>query len=335
MPATSFSGDCFARRSAIGRAGSPSKSRMTKSSSVRKHLAEVVVAVDADARARLAPVCAPRRSGRAARCGWRAPLRPARATPRSTSEAAVRAVEARLPRASACRRTARAGRRDQRLRHERRPRRPRQRQVQLRGAAPEDRALVRYQFSSAAKNGGGPSALGWVGRDGGAVSSRPSLASLRPARARDPLVVAPQLVDGEVPTRSLMLTARLHERQRAGLEPGRTYSSAPASAGVRVNPCSASARPISSSGFGPGSIRRNSFTTYRSPTNDDAVALIAAASRPSPVAWQIEHRRRSATPRTQPRAVRTSFAPFISSSNRHCTSHRPGARRRSRLCGRR
>ena len=32
MPATSLSGDCFLRRSSIGRAGSPSKSISTKSS---------------------------------------------------------------------------------------------------------------------------------------------------------------------------------------------------------------------------------------------------------------------------------------------------------------
>ena len=46
MPATSFNGECLARRSASERAGSPSKSRMKKSSSVLKHLAEVIVAVN-------------------------------------------------------------------------------------------------------------------------------------------------------------------------------------------------------------------------------------------------------------------------------------------------
>ena len=59
MPATSFSGDCFWRRSARGRAGSPSKSRRTKSPASfsddfagvwsPQGLAQVVVAMDANA----------------------------------------------------------------------------------------------------------------------------------------------------------------------------------------------------------------------------------------------------------------------------------------------
>ena len=48
MPATSRSGERFSRRSGSGRAGSPSKSRITQPRSVEHRLAEVQVAVGAD-----------------------------------------------------------------------------------------------------------------------------------------------------------------------------------------------------------------------------------------------------------------------------------------------
>ena len=42
-----------------------------------------------------------------------------------------------------------------------------------------------------------------------------------------------QLVDREVPAGPLMLDERLEDGERAGFEPGRRYSSTPASGGVR------------------------------------------------------------------------------------------------------
>ena len=67
MPATSRSGEDGATRSAIGRAGSPSKSSTYQRPSVRQHLAQVVVAVgpDGQAAARARPGARSAADGRA------------------------------------------------------------------------------------------------------------------------------------------------------------------------------------------------------------------------------------------------------------------------------
>ena len=49
MPATSFKAGCLARRSSSGRAGSPSKSSKHEIVLDPQHLAEMIVAMNADA----------------------------------------------------------------------------------------------------------------------------------------------------------------------------------------------------------------------------------------------------------------------------------------------
>ena len=57
-----------------------------------------------------------------------------------------------------------------------------------------------------------------------------------------------------------MLDAVCTHGQRAGSRPAQVLERA-GSAGVCVKPCAVRNRPISNSGFGVGSMRRNSFST--------------------------------------------------------------------------
>ena len=118
--------------------------------------------------------------------------------------------------------------------------RVRERQMHLRGPPAERRRARRYQCSSAAKNGGGDCAAGTGGFE----------RRVQPLRAADArataLVVAAQLVDREVPARSLMLDDALHDGERARLDVRAVMVlSAPASAGVRVKPAPGQVAPAS------------------------------------------------------------------------------------------
>src|SRR4029453_15685636 len=92
-----------------------------------------------------------------------------------------------------------------------------QRQVELGGPASEGRRrgqIPVFQRGEEGRRG----RRGGMGRE---VALQPFLPLLPspPAPCRDPLVVATQLVDSELPPRSLMLDHALHDRERARLEP--------------------------------------------------------------------------------------------------------------------
>ncbi len=109
-----------------------------------------------------------------------------------------------------------------------------------------------------------------------------------------------------------------------GSSPVRRYSSAPASGGRAREPASVRNRPISNSGFGAGSIRRNSFSTQPVVDERDAVALIAAAaSATGASAARVLSARTSGlmtSPCVLPRRVVVSSSPAIIPSRRSHTS---------------
>src|SRR5439155_9947994 len=126
-----------------------------------------------------------------------------------------------------------------------------------------------------------------------------SVAPLRPFARRDALVVPPQLVDREVPSRSLMLHARLDDRERARLEARPQILER---TDERRDPCELTRGEEAADlefRVGGGLDPAEQFQHGAIVDERDAVALIAAAARPFVLLrLSADRRRRIPDPRS-------------------------------------
>ena len=270
MPATSRSGERFRRRSGSGRAGSPSKSRITQPRSGEHGLAEVVVAVRAD--------------HAAARADVREHLQPL---------AHVLAAAERSARAPAL------GQLEEHALDL---------LVDVRG---QERQRLRARL---------------VGREAGSAASEPSAVCSSPVtspsartRSRKPSGSLRELVQRQLPAVAGAGQVLLQDAERRVDRGGPRTRTSRRAARCCGNPRADRKRSSSSSGFTPGSTRRNAFRISASPNTIEEFDCSTPTGRTSTVP---PSRRRP----TRPSGSRAALVDgHLGAERMRCSSSRPSA----------